>query len=594
MHVDVVRTLNDLQALKRNWDTLHEADPDAHYFLSSTWISSWFAARSLPWQVLAVKENPQDETYVAFFPIQIGVGLDKGMGFYNTIVMGGSYYAVYTGILCDPAFQDRAIPALAEHIRGLNWKRLHLDDVYMSPERLQLFRDCFSSSDVSSGKMARGEHVTAAGEDIDHDVYIYVPLPDDFEQFLESKLGARTRRNVRLCLRRLDSGDEFRVTHADAETIKSDLETFYELWERQWKPTNPRYAAYTIDCSRQMLLQCFQDGSLLLPILWHGDRPVAAFVIFLDRHRNSLICFLGSRDVSFGNPSPGVMLHADNIRWAIRNGFGTYDLGTGNYAYKYMFGSHEHRIERFRIATKTGRNLGERLDPFSLPVVLSRARQLADEGDIVNAVIACRQILAVDPLQDEALALYREIVAKPVAEESEGSSDDARLEMAFGLHRAGDLTEAERQYRAVLADNPNSYDAAHQLGILFLQRGEAKAAEAEIRRALEIRPEAASAHCNYGNVLAAVRNFEGAIAAYDQAVDLEPRHAIAFNNRGNALRRAGRLDEALSSYERAIALQPTYRQALDNRLALLSQMEEEAEKQVPEAAVKEAEEVQEV
>jgi tetratricopeptide (TPR) repeat protein len=350
-----------------------------------------------------------------------------------------------------------------------------------------------------------------------------------------------------------------------------------------------------------MLLQCFQDGSLLLPILWHGDKPVAAFVIFLDRNRNrnSLVCFLGSRDVAFGNPSPGLMLHADNIRWAIRNGFATYDLGTGNYAYKYMFGSEEHRIERFRIATKTGRNLGERLDSCSLPVVLARAKQLAEEGDTVNAVIACRQILAADPLQDEALALYRQTVEKSVGEEAEASVDEvqpevASLETAFALHRAGDLAEAERQYRAVLADNPTSYDAAHQLGILYLQRGEAKAAEVEIRRALEIRPEAASAHCNYGNVLAAVRNFEGAIAAYDQAAEIEPRHAIAFNNRGNALRRTGRLEEALSSYERAIALQPAYHQALDNRLALLRQMEEEAEKQGLEAAVKETEEIWQV
>jgi CelD/BcsL family acetyltransferase involved in cellulose biosynthesis/Flp pilus assembly protein TadD len=574
MHVDVIEFVDDLEALRPNWDRLYEQDPEAHYFLSFMWIATWLKSRPLPWVVLAAKERASDETYVAFFPMQIGTGLDKGKGFYNTIVMGGSYYAVYTGILCDPSVQDRAIPAIADKLRTFNWTSLHLDDLYMSKERLEGFLGGFPAANFVSGKAVRPTHITDSGEKIDHDIYIYVKLPRDFESFLNDRLGARTRRNVRHCLRKLDDNGEFRVTRADADSIEQDLEIFYSLWQRQWQQENPRYARYIVDSSREMLMECFRDGTLLLPILWHGDKPLAGFVVLLDRFRKSMVCFLGCRDTTFKNPSPGLMLHADNIRWGIENGFELYDLGTGDYAYKYMLGSAEHRIERFRITTRTKRNLGERIDRHCLPIVLARATRLREDGDVQNAEIGCRQILAADPSNREALMLYRDIAAEWLPDDDIGS-ESVNVAAAFELHRSGDLDQAERLYRAVLSEEPSNFDAAHQLGILLLQKGDSRAAEAEIRRALEIRPTSASAFCNYGNIQAAVKDFDSALVSYDHAIELEPLHAIAFNNRGNTLRRLGRLDDALSSYERALALQPAYRQALDNRLALLKYLDQE-------------------
>jgi tetratricopeptide (TPR) repeat protein len=272
-------------------------------------------------------------------------------------------------------------------------------------------------------------------------------------------------------------------------------------------------------------------------------------------------------------PGPNFLLHCYCIRFAIENGYSIYDLGTGDYAYKYMFGSEEHIVERFRITTRTRRNNGERLEPRSLAAALNGAKRLSAAGDMEDAAIACRQILAVDPANADAMALYSQIGA---AQGPRGELLDGAVDMAFAYHRAGDLPEAEKRYREVLALDPVNFDAAHQLGVLLLQRREPKAAEMEIRRALEVRPDAASAHCNHGNVLAMTGDFEGAIVSYDRAIDIEPRHAIAFNNRGNALRRVGRFEDALASYEGALALQPEYQQAGDNRAALIRELESTA------------------
>ncbi|MDL2400835.1 GNAT family N-acetyltransferase [Rhizobium mayense] len=569
MHVDVIEKLEDLQVLKDNWDRIYEIDPEAQCFLSWTWISSWFASRSLPWIVLAAREDT-DGAYVAFFPIQLGTGLDRGKGFYNTIVLGGSYFASYTGILCDPAFADAVVPAFADCVRSFHWSSLHLDDIDRSSARIGSFLDHFPQADFVGDRVKRPAQITDAAERIDPEIHVHVTLPADFGSFLREKLHWRARRNVRHCLRQLDGSAGFRVTHSNAETIETDLATLLSLWEKQWGRRNPGYTRYVLDNSHSILPDCLRSGGLFLPILWHDQAPIAASAVLIDRPRKSLLCFLSARDVSIRDMSPGLMVHAYTIRWAIENGFRIYDLGPGDYEHKYIFGSVSRRIERFRIDTKTGRNLGERLDQHCLPFVVARIKSLYSAGDLANAEIGCRQVLAIEPTHKDALALYREIVASRMLWQAI-TSDDAVTDTVTDSQGAIDRAEAEKQCRAAIAENPGDFDAAHRLSILLLLRGEAKEAEAEIGRALELRPDSAAAHCTYGNLLAAIRDFEGAIVRYDQAIALEPNHAIAYNNKGNALRRLGRSDEALASYEKAIAIRPDYEQALANRAALFDE-----------------------
>ncbi|MEZ2130296.1 MULTISPECIES: GNAT family N-acetyltransferase [unclassified Sinorhizobium] len=570
MHVDVIDSFGDLSKLKEDWDHLYRRDPDAHYFLSWNWIARWFD-RPIRWFVLAAKEDPEDQSYVAFFPIQLRTRFVQGEGFLNSVAMGGSYFAPYTGILCDPAYQGRVMPAFAACLRRFNWANLHLDDIYISPERLELFLKQFSSSDFVREKVARPVHISGSGENIDHDIYVYVKLPDDFESFLANQVGSKTRHHLRKALRTLDEPDGLRVTHATEQTIERDLEAFYRLWGTQWIPNQEKYGRSILDSCRHMLLSCFRDGSLFVPVLWHGDIPVGIQIIFMDRPRDRLICFLGGRDLGFKRPQPGLLLHAYIMRWGIENGYRIYDLGTGDFSYKFSFGSDHHRVERLRISTRTGRNLGERLDPHTIADVFHNAVRFRESGDLASAEIACRQILAGEPKHAGAQFLFRQIKAVEAAAVS-GKDELDLLDTAFTHHRAGRLEEAEKDYRSLLAVSPVHFEAAHQLGVALLQRGEVKAAEVELRRALEIRPDAASAHCNYGNAMAAMKEFEKAIASFDRAIALEPRHAIAFNNRGNVLRGLGRLSEALASYERALALQPNYAQASKNREAVLKAM----------------------
>jgi len=62
------------------------------------------------------------------------------------------------------------------------------------------------------------------------------------------------------------------------------------------------------------------------------------------------------------------------------------------------------------------------------------------------------------------------------------------LQRAIGHHRAGNLPEAERLYRSVLAQQPGHPDANHNLGVLAVATGHAAAALPYFQAAIQANP----------------------------------------------------------------------------------------------------------
>jgi predicted O-linked N-acetylglucosamine transferase (SPINDLY family) len=157
-------------------------------------------------------------------------------------------------------------------------------------------------------------------------------------------------------------------------------------------------------------------------------------------------------------------------------------------------------------------------------------------------------------------------------------------------HRAGRLDEAQRDYQAALAINPDHDVALHFLGLLAAQTGQLElAAElmqravaarpsepmylvnlglvlkqqgrladaaGVLRRATQLDPRGVDAHVAHGKVLLEQGNPEAARAALETALGLAPQAAAVHNNLGIALQALDRLDEAMGAFRRAVALEP--------------------------------------
>jgi tetratricopeptide (TPR) repeat protein len=148
---------------------------------------------------------------------------------------------------------------------------------------------------------------------------------------------------------------------------------------------------------------------------------------------------------------------------------------------------------------------------------------------------------------------------------SKQSNSSQGFQRAVKLHQQGKLDQAERIYTAILATQPNHFDALHLLGMLRSQQGRNAQALHYIGAALKLKPSSVAALSIFGLVHARLSHFEEALASYDQVLALKPDYTEALNNRGNVLKALKRPAEALASYDRALALKPDYAEALYNR-----------------------------
>lgn len=166
------------------------------------------------------------------------------------------------------------------------------------------------------------------------------------------------------------------------------------------------------------------------------------------------------------------------------------------------------------------------------------------------------------------------------------------LQNAVGMHRAGQLDAAEKNYRLVLQVQPGNAYALNMLGVLHSQKGEYRKGEKLLKKAVKTDPDVADYHCNLGqclqeqaksgeaesefkktlqidpnyvpalfglgNVNLQLKQPEQAITYYKKAIETEPRYLPAYNNLGNLYREYKRYDEALEMFNRALELKPDF------------------------------------
>ena len=179
--------------------------------------------------------------------------------------------------------------------------------------------------------------------------------------------------------------------------------------------------------------------------------------------------------------------------------------------------------------------------------LLQDALRLRRAGKLAEAAELYGQVLRAEPKHFEALH-------------------------ALGIlnYQSGRLEEAERLIRQAVAANPNAADAAYNHACLLQKLNRPEEALAAFDSALAIRPDYLEALVNRGGVLWALKRREEALANSQKVVALKPDLAEGWNNHGGVLQALERFEEALASYDRALALKPSYAESWKNRGAVLT------------------------
>jgi predicted O-linked N-acetylglucosamine transferase (SPINDLY family) len=167
-------------------------------------------------------------------------------------------------------------------------------------------------------------------------------------------------------------------------------------------------------------------------------------------------------------------------------------------------------------------------------------------GDLRNAELRCRQIIAQDPHNARAIHLLGLI--------------------AYQAHQPAPAAEIIGRAVQLEPQNP-SY--RNNLGLAFFSLGQWDRAIEQYAVALRLNPSSADAHFNLANVLAHTNRLDEAVASYRRAIQLQPANAMALSNLGGALVRQGAVGEAIECFRKALASAPDNAIVHDNLIYMM-------------------------
>ncbi|WP_158265405.1 tetratricopeptide repeat protein [Blastopirellula marina] len=178
-----------------------------------------------------------------------------------------------------------------------------------------------------------------------------------------------------------------------------------------------------------------------------------------------------------------------------------------------------------------------------------KAGASSDKTSGSQAAKAC--IVTAQELHQEGHYVEAAKLLEKARSEQPNGYDYAR-HLAVLYDELGMTNEAENEFRTALANHPKDADLQNDFGYYCFRIGDDARAEQQFRKALELNPKHQHAQTNLARTLFRQNRLEEAHAAFVQAVG----PAIAHQNMGVLLAQAGRDDQARMAFEDALQLDP--------------------------------------
>ncbi len=175
----------------------------------------------------------------------------------------------------------------------------------------------------------------------------YVPLPGDYEAYLaeiDKKQRHEIRRKLRNVEQSLAEGDWYIAR--DKDSLHAETQAFIDMMAQ-----DPNKRAFLTETMQEHLHNtaqtAFKQGWLHLSFFTLDGNKAAAYMSF--EYNNRLWLYNSGWEWEFRDFSPGWVLLAYLLEWAIENGIEAFDFMRGDERYKYKFGGIDRFVHRVTL-----------------------------------------------------------------------------------------------------------------------------------------------------------------------------------------------------------------------------------------------------
>ena len=134
---------------------------------------------------------------------------------------------------------------------------------------------------------------------------------------------------------------------------------------------------------------------------------------------------------------------------------------------------------------------------------------------------------------------------------------DDVFQEAFTYHNNGNIDEAIKGYKKVLAVNPDHPSALHLLGLIsFDKDNSSQEALRLIKKSIELSPNEFIWLFNYGKILSKNNRFELSISVYEKALSINPDSYETQTALAGLYHKTDQFHEALKLYYRILCDNP--------------------------------------
>ncbi|MBZ0310293.1 MAG: GNAT family N-acetyltransferase [Anaerolineae bacterium] len=328
LKIEAFHTEEAFSRLRDEWNPLLESSPRNRLFMTWEWQSTWWAAYH-PGELWIITVRDSQNTLIGLAPWFIHPH-PKGRLVRS---IGCVEVTDYLELIIRPGCEYEVLRALTEHA-------LTQKDRYDSLD--------FCNIPVDSPVLQVWPHLLeSAGYELHIDqqeVCPHIPLPDSWDEYLQTLLDKKNRHELRRKLRRAGTVE----IHWEYLDVANHPEEAQQRFLALMRASNPDKALFlddpeNTDFFQRMIPVIAEKGWLQISLLQINGEDAATYLSF-DYGNKILLYNSGINPKISAEVSPGIVLLTYIIRDAIEKGRDEFDFLRGNEEYKYRLGGQDRPV----------------------------------------------------------------------------------------------------------------------------------------------------------------------------------------------------------------------------------------------------------